>query len=147
MTVETKTLAVCDYACRLEGGELCPVRFERKSLGDLFGTMAQDKNYQRFKREMNRCKSMGIGMILIIEASFLDVVKGYKYSKFDGRAMIRKLFTLHVKYPDIIIYPAVFTNSRSESSAYIKSYYEGWHKNLQKIERESKRADSHADSQ
>ena len=127
-SVEKHTLAVGDYACLLDDGSKCPVRFERKSLGDLYGTMTH--GYERFKREMSRCTKMHISLIVIVEASFLEVAKGYKYSKFPGRGMIRKCFTLHLRYPDVIIYPVIYTNNRSESAAYIKSYYEGWTRNL-----------------
>ena len=133
-TSESKCLAVADYACLLDDGTTCPVRFERKSKGDLWGTMVPNKTdpdcYKRFKREMKRAEQMEIGMIIIVEASFHDVASGYKYSRFTGRAMIRKCNTLHLRYPNVIIYPVVFTNSRAESAAYIKSYYEGFNKDL-----------------
>ena len=138
LTVVKKTLAVCDYAAQMDDGVRCPVRFERKSIGDLYGTFAADEPYKRFKRQMSRCERMKVGMIIIVEASFLDVASGYEYSKFEGRAMIRKCFTMHIKYPDVIIYPVVFTNSRSESSAWIKSYYESWNKNLKRISADRK---------
>ena len=138
--VFTHAMAVGDYCCILDDGSTCPVRFERKSIGDLFGTMTN--GYERFKREMGRAKTMGIGIAIIVEDSFTDIATGYKYSKFDGRAMIRKCFTLHIKYPDVIIYPVIFTNSKQESAAYIKSFYEGWNKNLKRKSGTAKPKDS-----
>jgi ERCC4-type nuclease len=137
--VKKKTLAVCDYACELDDGSMCPVRFERKSIGDLYGTLTHD--HDRFKAEMRRAEKMKIGIVMIVEASFCDVAKGYEYSSVDGRAIIRSCFTLHIRYPNVIIYPVVFTNSRSESAAYIKSYYEGWNRNLERKEKGNKRKD------
>jgi len=127
---EVKTLAVGDYACIMDDGTKCPVRFERKSIGDLYGTMTHA--HARFKHEMSRCENMKLGLAIIVEASFTEVAKGYKYSKFPGRAMIRKCFTLHLKYPNVIIYPVIFTTSKAESAAYIKSFYEGWNKGLKR---------------
>ena len=74
---------VADYWAELDGIQL-PLVFERKAMGDLFGTMT--KGYQRFKREIERGKEHKLQIVLLIEGSMRDVAKGYKHSKFEGKS-------------------------------------------------------------
>ena len=106
-----------DYWCEYTNGWRPPFVFERKSLGDLFGTMTS--GYKRFKREMNRAKEADCKLILICENSLTDVDTGYKHSTFDGSSILSKLFTLRVRY-DL---ETVFCRSRWEAQAYIKHFY------------------------
>lgn len=73
-----------------------PIVFERKSIGDLFGTMTND--YERFKREMSRTKEANHKLILIVEGTYTDVYSGYEHSKFEGTSMIKKLAMMYVRY-------------------------------------------------
>jgi len=109
-------LPVGDYWCEVEGAEI-PIVFERKSLGDLFGTMTS--GYARFKREMARARQAGITLVLIIEGSMKDVAKGYQYSKFDGNAMLKKLFMLWIRYD---LFP-VFCEDRRTASRFIEETF------------------------
>jgi ERCC4-type nuclease len=73
-----------------------PIFFERKSIPDLWGTMTRD--YDRFKREMERARDHGHKLILVIEGTYSDVLAGFDRSQFTGESMAKKLATLHVKY-------------------------------------------------
>lgn len=75
-----------------------PISFARKGFSDLWGTMSNGENYQRFKKEMGRAKDSGHKLILIIEGSYSDVWNGFERSQFEGPAMLKKLATLYVKY-------------------------------------------------
>lgn len=111
-------LSVGDYACRFKDGTIPPVRFERKSLGDLFGTMTS--GYPRFKRELVRAKEQGLDIVLIVECPMLTVLSGYSRSQFPGESMVQKLFTLMIRYR----LPVVFCKNRQEMAAYIRGYFE-----------------------
>lgn len=93
--VETIGLPFGDYTAIINGRQV-PVAFDRKSLGDLFGTMTH--GYQRWKRVMQKAKDSGHKLILITEGTYSDVEAGYSYSEFSGEAMVKKLETLAVKY-------------------------------------------------
>ena len=93
--VETIGLPFGDYTCMVDGRQI-PVAFERKSLGDLYGTMTS--GYLRFKKEMVKAKECGHKLILITEGTYSDVEAGYSHSEFSGEAMVKKLETLAVKY-------------------------------------------------
>lgn len=115
--VESATLSIGDYACRFKDGTIPAVRFERKSVGDLFGTMTH--GYKRFKAEMKRAQDEGIRLILIIEAPLGDVRQGYGHSQFDGSSMEQKLFTMMIRYG----LHTVFCSDRREMSRYILEYF------------------------
>ncbi len=106
-----------DYALEVDGVKV-PIYFERKEIGDLFGTMG--KGHKRFKAEMARAEADKSKLILVIEASFSDVLGGYSYSKIPGTAMIKKLATLYVKY-GLEIH---FFNGRTEMRRYIEEIFE-----------------------
>ena len=78
-----------DYMCSVEdsstisGWRQYPITCERKGFGDLWTTMAS-KEYERFKREVDRAKEADVMMILFIEGSMRKVAQGYKYSRFKG---------------------------------------------------------------
>lgn len=115
---ERMTLSVGDYACRFLDGTIPPVRFERKSLPDLFGTMTS--GYPRFKREMGRATAEGLTLILLVESPLLAVLNGTPRSQYSGESMIQKLFTLMIRYRLTII----FCKGRVEMARYIREYCE-----------------------
>jgi len=106
-----------DYGCEFKYGFVPPVFFERKSIPDLFGTLG--KGYKRFKNEIVLAEELGLKLVIIIEGSLTKVLEGTKYSKMDGRTVVRKLYTLWLKY-DI---PFVCCTNRKECSFYICEYY------------------------
>ncbi len=94
--VERKKLDYGDYSCVFNDGEVSRTFFERKGFSDLFQTMGY--GYPRFKKEMARAKDNGDRLILIIEGSVKEVLKGYKYSTLKGYSIVKKLFTLWIRF-------------------------------------------------
>jgi ERCC4-type nuclease len=88
--------------------EFFPVCFERKSLGDLYGTLGA--GMERFKREIERAKEDGFKLIIIVEGCLTEVEKGYKHSSIKGESILKTLFTLWVKH-DI---PHILCNDRND---------------------------------
>lgn len=115
--VKSATLTYGDYSTVFTDGTIPTVYFERKSLGDLWGTMTT--GYKRFKAEVNRARIAGDDIILIIECSLTEVQQGFDRSKFSGDSMVQKLYTLMVRYNLRV----VFCTSRAEMSRYIVEYY------------------------
>jgi ERCC4-type nuclease len=127
-SVERAGLNVGDYQCRW-GEKMIPIAFERKSLGDLFGTMTN--GYERFRKEMERAKDQKIELILLIEKSMREVAKGYEHSRFSGDSMLMKLATLHVKYG--LSYH--FFNDRFEMTRFITETFKAVNRHYQKEEK------------
>lgn len=84
-----------DYWSEINGIQV-PICFERKGIGDLFGTMG--KGYERFKKEMERAKEAKFHLILAIEGTIKDVYKGFEHSSIKGESMLKKLAMLRVRY-------------------------------------------------
>ena len=112
-----------DYSSHMEDGIICPVYFERKGIGDLFGTLG--KGHKRFKEEINRCTLDGNKLVIIIEATLTEIYNGYKYSKMSGKSIAKILFTLMTKHH----IPFVCCTSRREMAKYIYEFYTSWEKN------------------
>lgn len=130
-SVTTTGLPFADYWCEWEPGSekagySCemPVVFERKSIGDLFGTLG--KGMERFKREIERAKENNVQMILIVEGSIRDVARGYEHSKREGDSILKTMFTLWVKY-DLV---PVFCNDRHEMRRFMIETWEACGRNF-----------------
>lgn len=93
--VEDIALLYGDYTALIDGKQV-PIFFERKGLGDLWGTM--NGEYPRFKKEMQRATSFGHKLILITEGTYSDIEAGYSFSEVTGPTMLKKLAMLEVKY-------------------------------------------------
>lgn len=115
-------MSFADYGCEI-GGSLVPIVFERKSIGDLYGTMTS--GYARFKKEMERAKAQNFVMELLVEGSMRDVAKGFERSTFEGASMIQKLYTLKVRY-NLNTY---FFNDRHEMAKHIVETYKAVERN------------------
>ena len=115
--VKVEALTCGDYTCEFIDGTRSCYYFERKSLADTFGTLG--KGYVRFRKELLRAKENNIKLILIIEGSVSDILQGYQYSILEGISILRKLFTLWLKY-DLC---PVFVNNRTEMQIYIIEFY------------------------
>jgi len=61
-------LEVGDYRARYKDGTHSDTVFERKSLGDLYGTMTS--GYDRFRNEMFRARSLGDSGVFILGGGF-----------------------------------------------------------------------------
>ena len=98
-----------DYAVRFKDGHIPPVRIERKSLGDLFGTLG--KGMPRFMEEIENCIDKGLQLYIFIECPLSDILDGHRFSKkVKPQSVVRTLNTLEVKYG--VIYKCF--SSRSE---------------------------------
>jgi ERCC4-type nuclease len=115
--VKREKLLVGDYQAEFEDGYRPPICFERKGIGDLYGTLTS--GYKRFKKEILRAQENKITLIIIIECTFTKVLGGYSHSTIEGITIIRTLFTLWVKYG---IKP-VFCKDREEASHYITEFF------------------------
>ena len=101
--IVVQKLDVGDYACEVDG-KLLPIIFERKSKGDLFGTLG--KGNKRFRKELQRAIDSDVKLVLIVECSLVSVLSGYTYkskgrkrtSKLKGSSVLKTMFTLWVKY-------------------------------------------------
>lgn len=116
--VKRVALSVGDYMAEFEDGYRPSFSFERKSIGDLFGTMTA--GYERFKKEMQRAKEARIKLFLIVEAGLSDVYSGYEHSSWDGESMVKKIYTLRLRY-DL---ETIFCQSRWESKKHIAEFFE-----------------------
>ena len=115
--IKITKLIVGDYSAILADGYRSQTIFERKSIGDVFGTLTKD--YSRFKEEVLRAKDNGITLIIIIEGSLSKVLSGFKHSGVKGISIIKTLFTLWVRYG---IHP-VFCKDREEMTEFIIHYF------------------------
>jgi len=116
--VKVEKLLCGDYGCMYKNGQIASVYFERKgSMSDLFNTMG--KEYSRFKKEIIRAKENNIKLILIIEGSLTKVLAGCERSYLDGFSVVKKLFTLWLRYG---LYP-VFCKNEEEMGKYITEFY------------------------
>lgn len=105
----------------------CDVVFERKGLGDLFGTLTSAVRIKRFKNEMNRAFEDGHKIIIIIEGSYSDIRRGYEYSKVPGKVLTKTLHTYLFKYK----IPFICCTTRTEMVHRIVDFYYGYFKNLE----------------
>lgn len=115
--VKRVKLEVGDYAVEFEDGHRPPIVFERKSKGDLWGTLT--KGYERFKRELRRAKDENIAVMLIIEKSYTNMQKDYEYSKREASSVIKQIHTMHIRHG----LTPVFCNTRDEMAKYITNFY------------------------
>ena len=112
-SIETMKLTVGDYAVRFKDGHIPNIRFERKSIGDLFGTLGA--GYKRFKRELIRALENELKLVIIIEGNLSKILKGNIYSTLEGDTIVKKLFTLKTRYN----IDFVCCKDRAEMSQYI----------------------------
>lgn len=122
--VRVEALPFGDYGAEWETGKQMPVVIERKSIPDLWGTMTT--GYDRFKREMERAREAKFKMVLVIEGSLMDVYDGFERSAFKGDSMVKKLFTMWVKY-DLV---PVFCTDRREMKRFVIETFEAVGRNF-----------------
>ncbi len=89
-------LDVGDYGFQFREGYRCKVFFERKSIPDLFSTLTS--GYERFRREIMRAKNSEVELIVAIEGTISEVLKGHKHSKVKGLTILKTLSMLRAKY-------------------------------------------------
>lgn len=106
--MERKKLDVGDYTV---SGLEDILMVERKTLGDLWGTLGNQKSYKRFLREMDRAKNHRL-KYLVIEATLAEVDAGYKWSKVSSANIHAKLISLQVKYNVHVIFAGRLDKAR-----------------------------------
>jgi len=89
-------LDVGDYRSIYENGKQSRIVIERKSIGDLYGTLT--KGYGRFRKEIERAREANIYLVICIEGSYTKVGGGYSHSKRPAREIQEQLRTIWVKY-------------------------------------------------
>lgn len=115
LPVKEMGMNIGDYGMIIDNSVIPPLVFERKSIGDLFGTMT--KGYKRFEKECERAQQKGIQIILVIEVPYSVVKSGYKFSTTDGSKILKTLETLYLKYQ----IPTWFCDNRYNASKRIEN--------------------------
>lgn len=105
-------LDVGDYT--VEGLEEV-LMIERKTIGDLWGTLGNQKNYKRFLKEIDRAKDHKL-KFLVIEGDLGDVNRGYRYSQVPADNIHAKLVSLQVKHNVHVI----FAGRKDVARAYVR---------------------------
>lgn len=111
-------LSVGDYSAVFGGRHKCDTAFERKSIGDLFGTLS--KGYPRFKREIDRAKAQKLQVIILIEGTMQQVANGYFHSRRRGDSVVWQLETIMERHQVAHKY---FVNRRAMAK-YIEDFFQ-----------------------
>ena len=114
---ENVALSVGDYCVRYKDTHQPLIFFERKTIPDLFGTMG--KGYKRFRREVKRSQENKSELIIIIEGTVTDILRGTKYSQVTGIRILRTILSVWDKYKVV----SVFCRDRKEMATFIAEYY------------------------
>ena len=126
-----KKLDVGDYS--IEGYE-DKIAIERKSPGDLFGTLG--KGHKRFKKELERALTYDF-FAIVIETNYTNILnkefEGAFHSKMRGYVITSILSTLIIKY-NIHVF---FCNGRVEAKKLIKDLFNAYVKIQEKKKNEN----------
>lgn len=114
---DRKCLPCGDYGASFKEGHMHSTMFERKSIGDLFGTMTF--GYDRFRRLIQKAATLNIKIIIAVEGTKEKVLLGYKHSARDPKSIIVQLETIRNKYG----IETIFFPSRIAMQHYIVDYY------------------------
>ena len=112
-----KGLSIGDYRGELDKNVFSRTVFERKSIGDLYGTLS--KGYKRFKREIEKAADKKLKLVIIVEGTLTKVLGGYKRSKRDPISLVQQIFTIRARYG----VETVFCSSRAEMAQYITCFF------------------------
>lgn len=115
--VKVEKLDVGDYCCEFTDGYRPKIVFDRKAIGDLYGTMG--KGYKRFKNCISRSQNTNTTLFIIVEGSLSKVLKGYERSQIKGISIVYKLFTIWVRHG----VQTIFCKDRAEMSEFITQFY------------------------
>ena len=116
-----------DYQAEYLDGVRSTVVFERKSIGDLFGTLSS--GMKRFRREIERSKQVGARLVIAVEGTIEEVEQGHEYSTKSGETILKTLGTLMFKHG----IPTMFNPSRADMARMITWVFEseGYHRRRQ----------------
>lgn len=115
--VIVKGLDTGDYGAITDCGFEFPMYFERKSIGDLYGTLSQ--GYSRFKKEIERSKEKNTQLIIIVEKNLSNVLNGAPYSERTPESIVYQIFTILVRHG----VQTIFCKDREDVSEYITQFY------------------------
>lgn len=87
-------LKVGDYSLQ---GKQALVVIERKSLADLFGTLARKHNFTRFCKELENLRKVKFAFVLI-ECTPETIINGFSYSMANGGLVLDKVMRLYCQY-------------------------------------------------
>ncbi len=100
----------------------CNLVCERKSLYDLAGTLT--KGYDRFEREIQRAKDLGIYLVVVTESSFVDSIEYSPRNSFSqrigGAYLFNKIRLLMTTYDNVQF---VFAKNRDASIRIIEAIF------------------------
>jgi len=90
---------------------------ERKSFSDFAATVTN--GYDRFLREIERCKSLGCYLFIVVEADYRDLFKINQsvYKKFNMKYVFSRLRAIEEQFSDCCQF--VFSGSRKDSEELI----------------------------
>lgn len=117
--VVREKLDVGDYSIKGMEKIIC---IERKTIGDLWGTLGFQKNYERFVREWARAKKHRM-KYLIIEGTVADVDAGYRWSKVSSNLIHAKLISLQVKHNVHVIFAGRQDKARTYTRRLLDKLY------------------------
>ena len=89
-----------DYSLQ---GKTATVVIERKSLADLYGTLARKHNFTRFCKELEGLKKVKYAFLLV-EATPERVMAGFSYSMANGPLVLDKIMRLYCQYGVQIVF-------------------------------------------
>lgn len=115
--VRVQGMPFADYWGMADNGQEYPVVFERKSIGDLFGTLTG--GMERFKRMLDKAEKVGVQVYLLIDGTLDQVYRGYEHSSVSGEQIVRTVFSLKVRRG----LEPVFCGSKNEMKAQIVETY------------------------
>jgi ERCC4-type nuclease len=125
--VEVTTLSTGDYGAVLKDGHTIPIFFERKSIVDAVGAFS--KGYKRFLKEIKRSKDNNTELIIIIEGTVTDLLKGTKFSQVKGIQILRTLLSIWQRYQVV----SVFCKDREEMALFIVEFYMAYSRKRNKL--------------
>lgn len=127
--VIVEKLDVGDYRCRYKCGHESKIVFERKSMSDLYGTLGRGN--RRFKREVERAHKDRIRLVIAVEGSVKDLLRGLKYSTMKAISVLRTMLTFWIIYG---VEHRLF-NTREDMERYIYETYIVYGNHLDKIKK------------
>ena len=118
--IKKEKLDTGDYSAKGYEDKIC---LERKSLGDLFGSLG--KGHKRFRKELERARSLDY-FAIIIEGSIMSILnkewEGSYHTKMRGYVILKILCTLQVKYGIHVIYAGSRKGAKRVIMQLLKSY-------------------------
>ncbi len=119
-SIKTEVMALKsgDYSLK---GMVGDITVERKSIQDLFGSFLSGS----LEKQLSRMKDKKL-KALLIEGKIMDIVFGSKYTKADGRSVLKEVIGLCFKY-DVLI---LFSENRTSSQELVKAFLLSAHKHL-----------------